>query len=369
MKKNKIIIHDFCAHPFTFELAGEFKKQTEDIHYLFTNDDVGPKADFKSTSCPYTNISVGYNIPKNNPLRRLIWEIKYAFLLRKKLSALKPNYLICSNTPVIILLIILIGQKFNFVWWVQDIFSEAAIQLNVIPKFARYIVYKILRFFELIISMKSSAIILISEDFKVFFKKSNQNKITIIENWPSSQHKNLIGKKKKIRSIIYAGTIGFKHGKDKISKTIKLSLKNNFKFILISEGKNAEDLKKLYTNYNNFEGYDFLPYKELIKKISMSSGALFVLENSASRLSIPSKAYTYFLCNTPVLGLCNPKHHLAKAIKNYNLGMVNDLSGFIKGIDNQTTYNKWIINLNSYSRNFNIKNKYKLFRNILNKIT
>ena len=99
MKKNKIIIHDFCAHPFTFELAEEFHNQSENIHYLFTNDDIGPKADFSDTACSYTNISVGYKIPKSNPFKRLIWELRYAFILKRKLAHLKPEYLNLFKYP------------------------------------------------------------------------------------------------------------------------------------------------------------------------------------------------------------------------------------------------------------------------------
>lgn len=367
MKKNKIVIHDFCAHPFTFELAEEFNNQSENIHYLFTNDDIGPKADFSKTTCTFTSISVGYKIPKSNPFKRLIWEIRYAFLLKKKLAHLKPDHLICSNTPVIILLIILFRKKFKFIWWVQDIFSEAAIKLEIIPKYIRYLAFKFLQLIEFIIAIKSSSIILISEDFKVFFNNRFQTKINVIENWPSAKYSELISRNKN-KTIIYAGTIGFKHGKDRISKTIKYALTNNFKFTLISEGKNADELKKLFSKDKNFKGYNFLPYPELIKKISMSCGALFVLDDSASKLSIPSKAYTYFLCKTPVLGFCDPNHHLAKIINSNGLGIINDLNSFFDGIRNNEAYSKWLVNIKSYSNNFNIDNKYKEFKNVLNKI-
>ena len=188
-------------------------------------------------------------------------------------------------------------------------FLRPVIKLEIIPKFIRFFSFKIFQLIEATIAMKASSIILISEDFKVFFNKTFQPKINIIENWPSKKYSELISSKKN-KSIVYAGTIGFKHGKDKISKTIKYALSNNFKFILISEGKNADELKKIFSKDKNFKSHNFLPYPDLIKKISMCSGALFVLDDSASRLSIPSKAYTYFLCKTPVLGLCNPKHHL-----------------------------------------------------------
>ena len=364
MKKNKIVIHDFCGHPFTFELAEEFFKQSENIHYLYTNDDVGPKADFNNTNCKFTNISVGYNIPKTNPFRRFIWEIRYAFLLRRKLASIKPDYLICSNTPIIVLLIILIGKKFKFIWWVQDIFSEAAIKLKVIPKVIRYPVYKILQLIELIISKKSSSIILISDNFRIFVNEKYHKKIKVIENWPSSNHSDMISKK-KIKSIIYAGTIGFKHGNEKISETIRHTLKKNFKFILISQGKNADALKRKFAKHKNFHGYDFIPYSDLIKKISMSMGALFVLDDSASRLSIPSKAYTYILCRTPVLGICDPSHHLAKTINKNNIGIVNDLDAFFKGINNAEIYDSWMENIASCSDNFKINKKYKAFKKVL----
>ena len=144
MRNKKFIIHDFCGHPFTLELANNLAlvEKSFDMYYLYTKDDLGPKGNFANIKCKNNNITVGYSIPKTNPLKRLVWEISYGIKLRKKILSLNPDYVMCSNTPIIVLLFIIFNNKFKFIWWVQDIFSEAALKLKIIPLPFRFLVSK-----------------------------------------------------------------------------------------------------------------------------------------------------------------------------------------------------------------------------------
>ena len=365
MLNKKIIIHDFCGHPFTYELACEFHKKKFDILYIFTKDDTGPKGDFVKKHCEYLSISNGYKIPKSNPLKRFIWEISYALKLKKELKIINPKYVLFANTPPIVLLINILFVKFKFIWWVQDIFSEAALKLKFLPKFARYPIYLFFKLIEFFLSLFANKIILISDDFKTHFSNKFNHKITTIENWPSKNNVRINIPVSRKKQIIYAGTIGFKHGKDSIVEVINKSVKNKFKFVLISEGKIADEITLLYDKEPLFERYSFMPYQDLVSFIADSSGALFVLDSNASKLSIPSKAYTYILANTPILGICDQSHHLSKLLKKYEIGFINDSDEFFHALNDENRFKCILKNLNKASISFDVSNKINQFLKVI----
>jgi len=366
LSDKNIIVHDFCGHPFTYELAQKFYTENFNVNYLFTSDDKGPKAEFSQTKCPFSDLSINLSIPKRNPLKRLFWEINYAFKLRSKLHTLNTDVLICANTPVIVLFIILFNKKFDFVWWVQDIFSEAANKLKILPAVFRGVISKFFLCIEYFISSKASKIILISNDFLEFFNKKFHNKICVIENWPCASKLNF--NKLKNNSIIYAGTVGFKHGVNDIIDTIKKVNNHGYNFIFVSEGINADIVSNKFKNNKRFIKYNFLDYDTLLKLIASSKGALFVLDDSASKVSIPSKVYTYLMCKTPVLGLCSQQHHLARLVNNHSIGIINDVEKFMDILKSDSKYKVYYENVDLYSSSFKIENKFNEFLKVLKNI-
>ena len=116
---------------------------------------------------------------------------------------------------------------------------------------------------------------------------------------------------------------------------------------------------------NRFIKYNFLDYDTLLKLIASSKGALFVLDDSASKVSIPSKVYTYLMCKTPVLGLCSQQHHLARLVNNHSIGIINDVEKFMDILKSDSKYKVYYENVDLYSSSFKIENKFNEFLNVL----
>lgn len=363
----KIVIHDFSGHPFQFELSTKLATYFKLFH-LYAKDETGPKASFaENKSVNVKAISFNKPLPKNSPLKRLFWEINYFFKLRNELKKIKPSLVIFSNTPPIILFLIIISlPKLKWIWWVQDIFSYAALKLSILPKFFRPFAFKIFYYLEKKIAKKALHLICISDSFKKYFKNEN-HKISVIENWSISIDKKYIFHKKS-NCLIYAGTIGKKHFSNNLTETVQFFLDNGFKFILVSSGIYANKVSNQFKTYKNFYKFDFLSKNKLAEKFKEASIAFFVLEKDALDVSIPSKVYTYIKYELPIFGLINKNHHTAKIIKNNDLGEINDIHNFLKKIKNDEWLNKYKKRVKKYNiHHNNIKSKYKIFLDIINK--
>jgi colanic acid biosynthesis glycosyl transferase WcaI len=363
----KIVIHDFSGHPFQFELSTKLVDYFNLFH-LYAKDETGPKASFSSNkSVNVKAISLNKPLPKNSPFKRLFWEINYFFKLRNELKSIKPSLVIFSNTPPIILFLIIFSlPKLKWIWWVQDIFSYAALKLSILPKFFRPFAFKIFYFLEKMIAKKALHLICISDSFKKYFK-NEKHKISVIENWSISID-NKYTFHTKSNCLIYAGTIGKKHFSRNFTDTIDFFLENGFKFILVSSGIYANKVSSKFNSHKNFYKFDFLSKNKLAEKFKESSMAFFVLEKDALDVSIPSKVYTYIKYELPIFGLINKNHHTAKIIKNNDFGEINNIQSFLKKITND----KWLINykerVKKYNINYNnIKSKHKPFLEIINK--
>lgn len=332
ISKKKILIHDFSGHPFQFELSVELAKSTFKVTHAYSIDEGGPKANFTLKKNLFIfPISIGYKLPKNSILKRFFWELKYAFNLIRFVNKNKPDLIIQSNTPPLVLIIFNMFCRIPWIWWVQDIFSEAAANMDILPKFARKIAQNLFFGLESILSKLASHVILISKDFSNFFSNLDNTKISIIENW-SPDYKSK--KYKKRIGIVYAGTVGKKHYSRDLIDVIQYFLDHGETFNLISEGTYADKIYTKFYKNKNFKKFNFLNTKDLDAILDKSKAAMFVLEKKASKVSIPSKVYTYIKHDLPVFGLIDSNHHTAKLILSNDFGVVNERENFISKINN-----------------------------------
>ena len=366
MKKLKIIIiHDFAGHPFQLELS-EKLSNTYHIFHLFSKNDNGPKGSYKiKKNFNVVPLDVGYELPKNNIFKRFFWEINYYFAFSKEIKKIKPDLIINSNVPIIILFLFSITSNIKWIWWVQDIFSEASLKLNLIPKFLRRFVSLIFTFLERFLSHRASHLILISEEFKKFYRNKAS---TVIENWaklPFKSHKKNYSKN-KFKSIVYAGTIGKKHYSNNFVNIISKFLDNKFSFTLISSSYYAFEIRDKFLNNKNFKYLEFLSDKELTTELYKHDCAFFILEDEASKVSIPSKVYNYLIHELPIFGVLNSSHHTSKLITINDFGCVNDLNDFVLKINDDKWIKKFQNNVKLYNKKINnVDVKLSQFKKII----
>ena len=72
---SRIALHDYCGHPFQFELSRELARRGHEVRHFFFAEDMGPKGNTGRLSSDPANfsiepISIGRPYSKQNLLRR-----------------------------------------------------------------------------------------------------------------------------------------------------------------------------------------------------------------------------------------------------------------------------------------------------------
>ena len=146
----KILIHDYCGHPFQFELTKKLAEKNILYHLYFKND-YGPKASFhhdlKNLEVHSLGNEIKYN--KKNFVDRFFKDLKYGREIKKLIEKIKPDIVISSNCPTLSQIYVLKACKkknIKFYMWVQDFYSVAVDlllnkKLGFLSKFISYIFF------------------------------------------------------------------------------------------------------------------------------------------------------------------------------------------------------------------------------------
>src|SRR5690349_23473871 len=79
---SRIAIHDYCGHPFQFELSRELARRGHEVRHFFFAEDMGPKGNTQRLADDPPNftvepISIGRAYSKQNLIRRRAADILY----------------------------------------------------------------------------------------------------------------------------------------------------------------------------------------------------------------------------------------------------------------------------------------------------
>ena len=231
---SRIALHDYCGHPFQFELSRELARRGHEVRHFFFAEDMGPKGNTGRLSSDPANfsiepISIGRPYSKQNLVRRRQADILYGQLASQRIASFAPDVTISGNTPLEAQAPILTGVRqagSAFVFWMQDFYSLAAAKIlsrkipivgHAIGAYYRHLEASMLR--------RSDGIVLASEDFRPALKDFGvrDDAADVIPNWGAldtlplrpkdnswaMQH-GLSGK----FVFLYAGTLALKHNPD-----------------------------------------------------------------------------------------------------------------------------------------------------------
>jgi len=224
-----------------------------------------------------------------------------------KLKNKKFNYiLVFASSPIFqvyVGYIIKLFKKTKLVTWVQDLWPENLIALNIIKN---KILINLINYFTNQIYKFNDILIAQSQSFKSILSKRSNKKVFYIPNYAEIfDKKNAQKKISKKFTIVYAGNIGkaqklftlLKAAK-KLKETDKVDIK------IFGDGIELVKLKK-YKKEKNIKHVNFYGKvsKEKIIKEYINSDALFLslAKDKFLNFTIPAKLQTYFSIGKPVL--------------------------------------------------------------------
>tara|TARA_B110000008_G_C16978328_1_gene567101 strand:- start:2582 stop:3784 length:1203 start_codon:yes stop_codon:yes gene_type:complete len=255
-------------------------------------------------------------VPLHN--RSMISQIRtfivFAFYAVKLSRELKPDFLIGTSSRLMTGLLTFFCsriQGINYYIDLRDIFSESISDVLALKnRFIGLIMKYFFVFLEKQVLKSASAVNVVSKGFPEYFENLglNTSNWSFFPNGVDKEFMNIfstqIKKKKKIKTILYAGNIGIGQGLEKIIPDILRGLDSNFRFLIIGDGGSLNKLKKNIPNSLECSVEFLLPIeRKNLLQYYKEADILFLHLNSiqAFKRVLPSKIFEYASMGKPII--------------------------------------------------------------------
>jgi glycosyltransferase involved in cell wall biosynthesis len=337
----KIVIHDFAGHPGQLQLSRELAGRGHTVaHQYCASVTTGRGATSAQPGDPASlsieGISLGGEFARYTPLRRGVQELRYGWLSARAVLRSRPDVAVFANFPTVPLYIVssvLKRGRIPFVFWWQDVHSEA---VNVIARrrFGRagaVIAWAVQRW-ERRIASRANRIVPISDAFlgRLDTWRVDPDKVVVIPNWgalsevperPRTNDWSARHGLNDVQVVMYAGTLGLKHDPAVIAELLR-SVPDDCRVVVVSEGIGREWLEKHCGGDEKLRLLDYQPYAELPDMLASADVLVGILERDASRYSVPSKILNYLCAGRPVLAVLPEDNAIASMVRAADAGLI-----------------------------------------------
>lgn len=327
----KILVHDFCGHPFTLELAVALADRGHEVDYVYFGCETNPKGDFDAARArprpPRIHaLWIDGVYRKEAFVSRRRHDLEYARQLETLIAQLNPDVLLSGNCPTEVQSHVVRGchkAGAAFVYWMQDFYSIAATKLltkklgllgRAIGGYWCRLDRQHLR--------QADRIVLITEDFKPLAADwaGRDDNIEVIENWGvladidqrprNNEWAQNLGVSDGI-NLIYSGTLGLKHNPQLLVAAAQ-DLRGTGRVIVISHGASVPYLerRKDELGLDNLVLLPLQPFALLPDILGAADVLVATIEPDAGTFSVPSKILSYLCAGRPIL-LAAPSENLA----------------------------------------------------------
>jgi colanic acid biosynthesis glycosyl transferase WcaI len=337
----RLVIHDYSGHPGQLHLSRELARRGHHVEHQYcasypTGRGATERRDGDPESFAVRAVELGTKFARYSPLVRLRQELQYARMSSHAILAAHPDVAVLSNIPLLslfILTFLLRMRRMPYVFWQQDIYSEA-IRVIARDRFGwpgRLIGWVAGRA-ERQVARGAAAIVAISDTFVTQLEAWGVqiSCIHVVPNWAAidemplrprdnawAKAHDLVG----VPVVMYAGTLGAKHDPSLISRLAEAAPTGS-RMVVVSEGQGREWLESEAGEVPGLTLLDYQPYEQLPDMLASADVLSVVLESNASRYSVPSKVLNYFCAGRPVLALLPPDNAVAKMVEAAEAGLV-----------------------------------------------
>jgi len=351
----RILIHDYCGHPFQVQLSRWLAAQGHDVLHIASLDietpqgALAPRADDAPT-LTLDPITLGRKLNKYNVAARLLQERAYTNELSARARAFRPDVVLSGNAPPTIqraLLRTTHRRGGRFVFWLQDIYGivfRDAVQKRI-PLAGPLLAAAVDRL-ERSVLRASDAVVAITDDFVPLLTARGvaRERIAVIQNWapreeiPERPRDNAWASAQGLADkfvFLYSGTLGLKHNPELLAALAeRFADRPEVRIVVISNGLGRQYLEaeKAKRGLDNLKLYDFLPFDTLPDALGSADVLITILEPFAGVLSVPSKVLSYICAGRALLGAMPPENLAARIIADHGLGLTmppDDAQAFV----------------------------------------
>ncbi len=340
----RLVIHDFAGHPFQVQLSRALAGRGHRVHHLYCESLVGAKADLEvgeNDPAGLTIKGVGGRRPmaKSSLVRRLAMENAYGRRVAAKITAVKPDVVLCANTPLDALRWIVPASRrrgAGFVNWLQDLNSVAAADIlpRKVPVFGELAARRYLRL-ERSLLRRSDHIVAISEDFQSYLEGINvpPEAWSFIHNWapidelPMRPRRNPWAERHGLThgiNIVYTGNLGLKHNPQLLLDLARNPPAPNARVVVVSEGIGADWLarRKRALGLDNLVLLPFQPYAALPEVMASADILLALLEPQMQPYCVPSKVLSYCCAGRAIVLSADAGNLASRIVAGHGCGRV-----------------------------------------------
>ena len=216
---------------------------------------------------------------------------------------------------------------------VQDIHPDLAIESGILTHPAGI---RLAQALEKWVYGLADKIAVISEGFarNLRAKGVPESKLEVLPNWVDTDFLRPLPKDNPVSRrlglsdkfvVMYSGTVSISSNLalERVLDAAKLLADDNeILFAVVGEGlkKDAVVAKAVSLGLRNTAFLPFQPYQDLPALLASSDVLLVPLDKDKSRLSVPSKLYTFMAAGRPVLGLAAPESEVAAVLRETDCG-------------------------------------------------
>ena len=271
------------------------------------------------------------------PLGRLLaWNIYTAGTLLNLISVRKGDVLFLRTPPLQLGLPAFFAKALRgarVLVNVQDIHPDLAVESGILTNPAGIRLAKAL---EKWVYGLADKIAVISEGFarNLRAKGVPERKLEVLPNWVDTDFLRPLPKDNPVSRrlglsdrfvVMYSGTVSISSNLalERVLDAARLLAEDEeILFVVVGEGlkKGAVESKAASLGLRNTTFLPFQPYRDLPALLASSDVLLVPLDKDKSRLSVPSKLYTFMAAGRPILGLATPDSEVAAVLRDTDCG-------------------------------------------------
>jgi len=350
----KIVVHDYAGHPFQVQLSRYLASLGHDVLHLYSASISGTpqgaleRTDADAAGFHAQGIDLGYTIDKTKFFDVFFKDdVRHAARAVELVEQFRPDVVLAANTPLRVnaaLQEYCWRENAKFVFWVQDLFGEAAKRILAGRwSGAGSVAGQYMQSFEHRLLKKSDAIVVIADAFKDHIPAVNCP-VEVIENWapleemPLRDRVNEWGRAHGLdatRNFIYSGTLGMKHNPDLLVGVAEAFRDvGDVRMVVISQGKGMDYLKgcKAERGLDNLILLPFQDFAVLPDVMATADVLVAILEPDAGVFSVPSKVLSYLCAGRGILLAVPPENLAARIVADNGAGRVvppTDIDAFV----------------------------------------
>ncbi len=259
------------------------------------------------------------------------------------------DMVVTLSTPPLVSLLGLVNRFISgakFVYWVQDVYPDIAVNLGVLNK--RSLTTRLLEWGALEITKRADVIVTIGECMKRRLKNKGlrDEQVAVVHNWsdggtvqPIPHKENFFRTKHDLQGkfvVLYSGNLGRGHRFDWLLEVARsLQSAPSIRFVFVGTGTRRQEVERFSSMCNNICLLPHQPYSQLRYSLGAADLAVITLRDNMLGLMVPSKLYGHLASGRPILFIGPKDSTVAAIIEQYQCGAVfsnEDVSGIQKFI-------------------------------------